>query len=214
MTKKKTQAKPANTAKPAETVPAPETDAKTDTALKAAPSRFRIFLIDALVAILAFIAIRGAAAKICDTYAKVRWAIDVIGKIDQLGPDFADLIPPPPSGRKDSGAKDLAGWIRQNLPRAGAADYRRVGEIFMNTAAKLRAGELDGKREAFADTARELIRAVDRAVWTPFMAALAAREESAAAETNAELAGLFETAGKTISGEAATPLEEGAPRIE
>lgn len=209
MTKKK-EAKQAGPAETAPAAPAPKADAKTD----AAPSRLRIFLFDALVSILAFLAVQGAAAKIYGTYARVRWALDVIAKIDQLGPDFADLIPPPPDGRKGDAEKDLAAWIRKSLPRAGAAEYRTVGEIFGSTAAKLRRGELDGKREAYADTARELARSVDRAVWTPFLAALAARNEAEKAETNAELADLFQSAADAVSGEADAPAGEGAPRIE
>jgi len=213
MTKKKN-------APPAETAPEPKTGAKAGAAKKAAlkitPARLKTFLIDALVSLLAFIAIQGAAVKVYETYTKVRWALDVIGKIDQLGPDFDGLIPPPPNGKNKKTEKDLAGWIRQNLPRAAAAEYRKVGEIFQNTAAKLRSGELDGKREAYADTARELARAVDRAAWTPFMTAIIERPEAVKAGTNAELADLFETAARAIAGEAAEPAAsagEGAPRI-
>ena len=165
-----------------------------------APSkeRIRIFLIDAAITIVLIIGIRGAAGAIYNAYLKVSWAIQVIHQIEKLGPDFQNLIPPPPN-TDGNGKTDLAGWIRQNLPRAGAADYAEVGEIFLATAAKLRAGELDGKREAYAETARELARTVDRATWTPFINALVARVES----EHGELADLFEIAGNAIRGQSA-----------
>lgn len=172
--------------------------------------RIKIFIVDALITLVLFIGIRGAAGAIYSAYQRISWAIQVINQLDKLGPDFNNLIPPPPN-RNDKNT-DLAGWIKQNLPRAGAADYAEVGEIFLATAAKLRNGELDGKREAYADTARRLAAAVDRATWTPFISALVARVEA----EEADLADLFEAAGNAIRSQATgfyLPPEEGG-RIE
>ena len=177
--------------------------------------RIKIFVTDAVITLLAFGAVYPVGGAVCRVIEKVRWAYQLIDQLDQLGPNINNLIPPPPNGGKNSAA-DLDKWIRQNLPRSGSAEYREVGTIFQATAAKLRAGELDGKREAYADTARELARTVDRATWTPFLAALTAREEAAAAEQNAELADLFDRVGKVIAGEAkfpADPAGEGVPVI-
>lgn len=174
-------------------------------------SRLKIFALDAAVAILAFLVLQTAAVKTIQTIQKVRWAFQVIDQLDRLGPDnYSDLIPPPP-GRKDKTA-DLAAWVRQNLPRAATGDYRTVGAIFLQTAEKLRSGQLDGKREAYADTARELSRAIDRGTWTAFITALVKRAET---ETG-DLADLFETVGRAIQSEApaaAPEIEEGG-RIE
>lgn len=162
--------------------------------------RIKIFVIDALITLVLFIGIRGAAGAIYSAYQRIAWVIQVIDQLDKLGPD---VIPPFPNNDKGNGSKDLTGWIRQNLPRDGAADYAAVGEIFLATANKLRNGELDGKREAYADTARRLAVAVDRATWTPFITALAARVEG----EQLELADLFETVGKAIRAQAAQSCE-------
>ena len=162
-----------------------------------AKDRIKIFIFDAVVSILAFIAIQGAAGALYGTFQKIRWAFQVIDQLDKLGPDYHNILPPPPNG--DKGKTDLASWIRQNLPKSGAADYAEVGEIFLITAQKLRAGELEGKREAYADTARRLAAAVDRATWTPFIIALTERVES----EPGDLADLFEIAGNAIKGQAA-----------
>lgn len=160
--------------------------------------RIKIFILDAVISILAFIAIQGAAGAIYGTFQKIRWAFQVIDQLDKLGPDYNNILPPPPN-RNDGGKTDLTAWIRQNLPKSGAADYREVGEIFLITAQKLRSGELDGKREAYADTARRLAAAVDRATWTPFIIALTERAEA----ESADLADLFEICGNTIKAQAA-----------
>lgn len=164
--------------------------------------RIRIFLIDAAITLVLAIGIRGAVGAIYSAYQRIVWVIQVIDQLDKLGPDF---IPPFPDNDNDkgNGSKDLSGWIRQNLPRDGAADYAAVGEIFLATANKLRSGELDGKREAYADTARRLAVMVDRATWTPFITALAARVEG----EQLELADLFEAVGKAIRAQAAQSCE-------
>lgn len=178
-----------------------------------APTKQRIkyFVIDAVIAIIAFIAIQGAAGAVYSTFQKIRWAFQVIDQLDKLGPDYQNILPPPPD-RGDSGKSDLSSWIRQNLPRSGAADYREVGEIFLGTAAKLRSGEIEGKREAYADTARRLAAAVDRETWAPFISALAARAEA----EEADLADLFEICGNAIKAQAAgfpEPMEFEGGRI-
>ena len=159
--------------------------------------RIKIFIFDAVISILAFLAIQGAAGALYGTFQKIRWAFQVIDQLDKLGPDYHNILPPPPNS--DKGKTDLSSWIRQNLPKSGAADYAEVGEIFLDTAQKLRAGELEGKREAYADTARRLAAAVDRATWTPFIIALTERAEA----ESAELADLFEICGNTIKAQAA-----------
>ena len=173
-----------------------------------APSkeRIKIFIFDAVISIIAFIAIQGAAGAVYNTFQKIRWAFQVIDQLDKLGPDYNNILPPPPN-KNDKGGADLPSWIRQNLPRSGAADYREVGEIFLTTAAKLRSGEIEGKREAYADTARRLSGAVDRETWLPFITALVERAEA----ESIELADLFETCGQAIKAQAAG-MPEPEPR--
>lgn len=173
---------------------------------KPSAARIKTFLLDAAITLAVLFAVQYTAAGAYNAFLKVRWVFQVISRIDELGPEFIDVLPPPPDKGKDTG-KDLPSWIRANLPRAGAADYREVGEIFIGTAEKIRRGELDGKRQAYAATARELIRTVDRETWAPFVAALTARQEAETAESNAELADLFEKIGKAIKGEAAAAFE-------
>ena len=160
--------------------------------------RIKIFIFDAVISVIAFIAIQGAAGAVYDTFQKIRWAFQVIDQLDKLGPDYQNILPPPPN-KNDSGKTDLPTWIRQNLPRSGAADYREVGEIFITTAQKLRSGELCGKREAYADTARRLSAAVDRETWAPFITALTERAEA----ESADLADIFEICGNAIKAQAA-----------
>lgn len=165
--------------------------------------QLRSALVGAVIGVLVYLVAVGAAQKIIGTYAKIRWAFSVI---DQLDPDiYRDLLPPPGPDRGEKGGT-LAEWVRRNLPAAGAKDYAAVGAIFLDTAERLRSGELEGKAQAYADTARELARVVDRATWTPFLTALVKRAES----EPGELADLFETVGSAIRGEARSLREGGA----
>ncbi len=169
------------------------------------PIDMRSALIGAGIGIALFIAVLGVGRAIYGTYTKVKWAFAII---DQLDPDsYRDLLPPPKPDRKDRGVT-LADWVTRNLPPDGAKDYAAVGDVFLSTAEKLRRGEISGKAEAYAVTARELLRAVDRRTWEPFVTELARRAES---ETG-DLADLFETVGKAIKGKAtvAEPAEETA----
>lgn len=168
-------------------------------------SRLKTFMIDAMIAILAFVVLQTAVVKTYRTIQRIRWAFAVI---DQLGPDqYANLIPSPPDRKTEPGS--LAKWVKSNLPHAGVKDYAAVAAIFLDTAERLRSGELEGKSQAYADTARELARVVDRSTWTPFLTALVKRAET---ETG-ELADLFETVGTAIKGEARSlrtdSIEEG-----
>lgn len=163
-------------------------------------SRFKTFLIDALIAVLAFLVLQTAAVKTYSTYQKIRWAFSVI---DQLGPDQFNFLPQPPD--KKSEPADLAKWVKSNLPRGGAKDYAAVAAVFLDTAGQLRSGDLEGKPQAYAYTARELARVVDRATWTPFLTALVQRADT----EPGELADLFETVGTAIKGEARDMREAG-----
>ena len=163
-------------------------------------SRLKIFLIDALIAILAFLALQAAAVKTYSTYQKIRWAFSVI---DQLGPDQYQFLPQPPDGKSEPAG--LAKWVKSNLPRGGVKDYAAVAAVFLDTAGQLRSGDLEGKPQAYAYTARELARVVDRATWTPFLTELAKRAET----EPGDLAGLFETVGTAIKGEVRAMRESG-----
>lgn len=167
-------------------------------------SRGKTFILGAVIGIVLYIAVSAAAVKVIDTYQKIRWALDYFEQFNNDGGTI-DVTPAPWKKDKDAGG-DFAKWIRKNLPPKGAADYKAVGETFRDTAAKLRAGTLNGKAEAYADTARELARKVDRGTWEPFLVALVKRAE----KEPGDLADLFDTAGKAIEGEAAAPAKGGS----
>ena len=163
-------------------------------------SRLKTFLIDAVIAVLAFLVLQTAVVKTYNTYVKIRWAFSVI---DQLGPDQYRFLPQPPD--KEIEPADLAKWVKSNLPKVGAKDYAAVAAVFLDTADQLRSGDLEGKSQAYAYTARELARVVDRATWTPFLTELVKRAET----EPGDLADLFETVGTAIKGEVRATREAG-----
>ncbi|MGI5832145.1 MAG: hypothetical protein ACOX6D_06380 [Thermoguttaceae bacterium] len=168
--------------------------------------RLREFLIYGLIWITLNVTILGIWRAGTFTLRQVRRIQQLIEWTETL-PFGGDEKRFPFFDRWGKGRDPLERWIRANRPRVGEGETEAAARAFGETASMLRAGDLRGERDAFAELTSRLETAVTRARWQPFLVALSERlvDELPADPRADEVADLLERAAGALRADLSMP---------